>query len=68
MYGSVSVGVDIGGTFTDIVVRQPGKRSLIMKIPTTRSDPSVAVLEALSCIARDWNGLTPSGDPVFMLV
>ncbi len=55
MVGSARVGVDIGGTFTDIVVRRPGKRSLIMKVPTTRSDPSVAVLEALSSIAQDGN-------------
>jgi N-methylhydantoinase A len=55
MAGSARVGVDIGGTFTDIVVRRPGERSLIMKVPTTRSDPSEAVLEALASIARDRN-------------
>lgn len=55
MGSNARVGVDIGGTFTDIVVRQPGERNLIMKIPTTRSDPSVAVLQALSCIAQDRN-------------
>src|SRR6516164_8818045 len=45
--GDVSIGVDIGGTFTDVVVRRPGARTRIMKIPSTRKDPSVAVLEAL---------------------
>ena len=40
------IGVDIGGTFTDIVVRDArGVRTL--KIPTTRGDPSQAVLHAL---------------------
>jgi N-methylhydantoinase A/oxoprolinase/acetone carboxylase beta subunit len=53
MAGSARVGVDIGGTFTDIVVRRPGERSLILKVPTTRSDPSVAVLEALARIAQE---------------
>jgi N-methylhydantoinase A len=55
MAGSARVGVDIGGTFTDIVVRRPSERSLILKVPTTRSDPSVAVLEALDQIAHDRN-------------
>ncbi|MCA3643630.1 MAG: hypothetical protein IOC63_17610, partial [Methylobacterium sp.] len=36
MAGSTRVGVDIGGTFTDIVLRRPGERSLILKVPTTR--------------------------------
>lgn len=40
------IGVDIGGTFTDIVVRNNhGTRTL--KIPTTGGDPSQAVLHAL---------------------
>ncbi len=46
MSGGVRVGVDIGGTFTDIVVREPGQAARIVKIPTTRGDPSVAVLSA----------------------
>jgi N-methylhydantoinase A len=58
MVGSARVGVDIGGTFTDIVVRRPGERSLIMKVPTTRSDPSVAVLESLGRMAVEW-GILP---------
>ena len=53
MAGSARIGVDIGGTFTDIVIRRPEERSLIIKVPTTRSDPSVAVLEALARIAQD---------------
>jgi N-methylhydantoinase A/oxoprolinase/acetone carboxylase beta subunit len=47
MSGDLRIGVDIGGTFTDVVVRRPGAPSRIMKIPTTRGDPSIAVLEAL---------------------
>src|SRR5262249_23635618 len=52
--GDVSIGVDIGATFTDVVVRRPGARTRIMKIPSTRKDPSVAVLEALKQMEAEW--------------
>ena len=58
MSGNLRIGVDIGGTFTDVVVRRPGAPSRIMKIPTTRSDPSIAVLEALKRMQAEW-GLAP---------
>ena len=58
MSGDLWIGVDIGGTFTDVVVRRPGAPSHIMKIPTTRSDPSIAVLEALRRMQAEW-GLAP---------
>ena len=47
MTPGIRVGVDIGGTFTDVVVRRPGSAAQILKIPTTRGDPSVAVLRAV---------------------
>jgi len=56
--GSCDIGVDIGGTFTDVVVRGPGAATRIMKIPSTRKDPSVAVLQALERMEADW-GLAP---------
>src|SRR4051794_20587823 len=52
--GHLSVGVDIGGTFTDVVVRCPGSPARIMKIPSTPKDPSVAVLQALERMETDW--------------
>jgi N-methylhydantoinase A len=52
--GDLFIGVDIGGTFTDVVVHRPGAPTRIMKIPSTRNDPSIAVLEALRRIAEDW--------------
>jgi N-methylhydantoinase A len=58
MSGDLRIGVDIGGTFTDVVVRRPGAPSQIMKIPTTRGDPSIAVLEALQRMQAEW-GLAP---------
>jgi N-methylhydantoinase A len=56
--GDIQIGVDIGGTFTDVVVRRPGTPTQIAKIPSTRKDPSLAVLEALKRMEVDW-GLAP---------
>jgi N-methylhydantoinase A len=50
----LSIGVDIGGTFTDMVVRCPGAPTRTMKMPSTRDDPSVAVLAALARMETDW--------------
>ena len=58
MNGDLRIGVDIGGTFTDVVVRQDGAPARIMKIPTTRKDPSIAVIAALRRMAAEW-GLPP---------
>jgi N-methylhydantoinase A len=49
----VDIGVDIGGTFTDIVCRRPGEPMRTLKIPTTRGDPSEAVLNAITHLSRD---------------
>jgi N-methylhydantoinase A len=56
--GGLSIGVDIGGTFTDVVVRAPGAPARILKIPSTRADPSRAVLAALEQMAAN-GGLDP---------
>ena len=48
------LGIDIGGTFTDVVCRSSGGTVWIAKIPTTRGDPSRAVLAALEMARRDW--------------
>src|SRR5690348_546488 len=45
---SVDIVVDIGGTFIDIVCRRAGERMRTLKIPTTRSDPSQAVPNAIT--------------------
>ncbi len=50
---SVDIGVDIGGTFTDIVCRRPGEPARTLKIPTTRGDPSQAVLNAVTRLSED---------------
>src|ERR1700739_2527787 len=53
MAKSVDIGVDIGGTFTDIVCRRAGEPMRTLKIPTTRGDPSQAVLNAVAHLARE---------------
>ena len=41
------IGVDVGGTFTDIVFADTRTgRTLIHKVPTTRDDPSRGVVDA----------------------
>ena len=50
---AVDIGVDIGGTFTDIVCRRAGEPMRTLKIPTTRGDPSEAVLNAIAHLAED---------------
>lgn len=55
----IELGVDIGGTFTDVVFREAGKPLKIMKVPTTRQDPSRAVLQAIEKLRTEL-GLDPS--------
>jgi N-methylhydantoinase A len=42
-----SVGVDVGGTFTDLVAREPGGRLSACKVPTTADHPARGVLNGL---------------------
>ena len=46
----MEIGVDTGGTFTDIVCRVPGKADHILKVPSTPADPSQAVLSGIAAI------------------
>ena len=47
-------GIDIGGTFTDVVCRASDGSITLAKVPTTRGDPSRAVLAALETARADW--------------
>ena len=49
------IGIDVGGTFTDVVCRGDDGSVRIAKLPTTRDDPSQAVLAALEMARRDWD-------------
>ncbi len=53
------IGVDIGGTFTDVVCRVPGRGLQLMKIPSTRTDPGLAVVRSVAVMAERW-GVDPA--------
>ncbi len=55
--GKIYLGVDTGGTFTDLILVQ-GKRIATHKLPSTPRDPSLAVLEGI-------RELTDQADIVF---
>jgi N-methylhydantoinase A len=44
---SVRIGIDTGGTFTDVVAVAPDGAMFTSKVPSTPSDPSVAFLRAI---------------------
>ena len=56
---TLAIGIDTGGTFTDLVCRVSGEPDRILKVPSTPSDPSQAVEEALNQLAEKYN-LYPS--------
>ena len=41
------VGVDVGGTFTDLVAMDEKGRVMVAKAPTTPEDQSIGVIDAL---------------------
>ena len=48
------IGVDIGGTFTDIVCRESGGGMHVLKVPTSRGDPSAAVIQSIAELRERW--------------
>ena len=52
--GRVRVGIDVGGTFTDLVALDEGSGALIRyKVPSTPREPEAAVLAALRLLLED---------------
>jgi N-methylhydantoinase A len=49
---SARVGVDIGGTFTDIVLRLPDGTLRVSKVSSTPEDPGLAVVRGLAALLR----------------
>ncbi len=54
-----SIGVDVGGTFTDLVVSRPDGSVLVAKTPSTPDDPGLAVVEGIVELLRA-AGVAPS--------
>ncbi|MBW3591444.1 MAG: hydantoinase/oxoprolinase family protein, partial [Actinobacteria bacterium] len=46
------LGVDVGGTFTDLICVTPGGGVVVDKTPTTPDDQSVGVMNGLAQLAR----------------
>ncbi len=47
------IGVDVGGTFTDVVFTDiEANRTLIHKVPTTPDDPSAGVMQGIAELCR----------------
>ncbi len=44
------VGVDVGGTFTDLVAWEPSGRLSTLKVPTTPANPARGVLDGLAAL------------------
>ncbi len=47
---AVRIGVDVGGTFTDIVVIGGAGDRTVLKLPTTTDDPSVGVMDGIDLL------------------
>ncbi|HLU78139.1 MAG TPA: hydantoinase/oxoprolinase family protein [Burkholderiaceae bacterium] len=65
MRSGLQIAVDIGGTFTDVVGRDASGALKYFKIPTTRTNESVAVLESIERIESSW-GVPPGEISRFM--
>ncbi len=46
------IGIDVGGTFTDLVAVDEGGLTTLAKVPSTPEDPSIGVLDGLTALAE----------------
>jgi N-methylhydantoinase A len=53
------IGVDVGGTFTDLVVELPDGTIEVFKVPSVPSDPSQGVLDAVTAAAAGLGTTVP---------
>ncbi|PPR10365.1 MAG: Acetophenone carboxylase gamma subunit [Alphaproteobacteria bacterium MarineAlpha11_Bin1] len=63
------VGVDVGGTFTDLVIADSEGRTEVFKVPSVPADPGEGVINALdaACVALDQTTKKFLGDCQFFL-
>lgn len=54
---SAIVGIDVGGTFTDLYLARPGETTRVLKVPSTPGDPSVGLMNALTAAGADGAGV-----------
>jgi N-methylhydantoinase A/oxoprolinase/acetone carboxylase beta subunit len=53
------IGIDVGGTFTDLVAIDPAGVTTLAKVPSTPEDPSLGVLDGLAQLAEAWVSTAP---------
>lgn len=53
------IGVDTGGTFTDVILREPSGRVRLHKLLSTPSDPSEAIGDGVAHVVADSDLLSP---------
>ncbi len=46
----MEIGVDTGGTFTDLICRAEGRPDVVLKVPSTPHDPCAAVIVGLGMV------------------
>ncbi|MDP7645509.1 MAG: hydantoinase/oxoprolinase N-terminal domain-containing protein, partial [Anaerolineales bacterium] len=50
----IHIGVDVGGTFTDLAVSIPGEnRQIRHKLPSTPDRPDVAIVEGIATVLAE---------------
>ncbi|MCB1743593.1 MAG: hydantoinase B/oxoprolinase family protein, partial [Gammaproteobacteria bacterium] len=54
------IGVDVGGTFTDLVLADAQGRIWLAKVPSVPADPSQGVLDAIEHLARELGTGSPN--------
>ena len=52
----MDIGVDTGGTFTDVICRRDGYPDMVLKVPSTPDEPSKAVMSAVRQILKAAGG------------
>ena len=55
---TVAIGIDTGGTFTDLVCRVEGEPDRVLKVPSTPSDPSQAIRDVMGRLSESF-GIQP---------